>query len=178
MDAKSSFPKAAFVSPFFAAFFVYYQCLGRRRLDTGAILSSSNLAAPVDSEYASLPGARLWFGVLGGAAMASNIEPAGSAAVSCPELNGAGAPSCYRVSVISGSLEVSARLKNADDLELLMKVLDANKSLFTKTEQLATDLVVKVTKTSAKVDRSETRSCAKADRSETNTDRLTEILTP
>ena len=110
--------------------------------------------------------------------MTSNIEPAGSAAVSCPETNGAGAPSCYRVSVISGSLEVSARLKNADDLELLMKVLDANKSLFTKTGQLATDLVVKVTKISAKVDRSETRPCAKADRSETNTDRLTEILTP
>jgi hypothetical protein len=110
--------------------------------------------------------------------MTSNIEPAGSAAVSCTETNGAGAPSCYRVSVISGSLEISARLKNADDLELLMKVLDANKSLFTKTEQLATDLVVKVTKTSAKVDRSETRPCAKADRSETNTDRLTEILTP
>ena len=108
--------------------------------------------------------------------MTSNIEPAGNAAASCPETNGAGAPSCYRVSVISGSLEVSARLKNADDLELLMKVLDANKSLFTKTEQLANDLIVKVTKTSAKVDRSE--PCAKADRSETNTDRLTEILTP
>ena len=100
--------------------------------------------------------------------MTSNIEPAGNAAASCPETNGAGAPSCYRVSVISGSLEVSARLKNAD----------ANKSLFTKTEQLATDLVVKVTKTPAKVDGSETRPCAKADRSETNTDRLTEILTP
>ena len=112
-------------------------------------------------------------------AMTNNVDPAGSAAVSSPETNGAGgSPSCYRISVISGSLEVSARLKNADDLELLMKVLDANKSLFTKTEQLATDLVVKVTKTSAKVDRSETRPCAKADRSETNTDRLTEILTP
>ena len=58
--------------------------------------------------------------------MTSNIEPAGSAAVSCPETNGAGAPSCYRVSVISGSLEVSARLKNVDDLELLLKVLEAN----------------------------------------------------
>ena len=28
-----------------------------------------------------------------------------------------GGQSCYRVSVLSGSLEVSARLKNADDLE-------------------------------------------------------------
>jgi hypothetical protein len=35
--------------------------------------------------------------------------------------------SCYRVSVLSGSLEVSARLKSADDLELLMRVLEANK---------------------------------------------------
>jgi hypothetical protein len=109
--------------------------------------------------------------------MTNNVEPAGSAAVSCPETNGAGA-SCYRVSVISGSLEVSARLKNADDLELLMKVLEANKTLFTKTARLATDLVVKVTKNSAKMDRSDTEACAKVDRSGTNTNRLTEILTP
>jgi hypothetical protein len=110
--------------------------------------------------------------------MTNNVEPAASAALSCPETNGGGAPSCYRVSVISGSLEVSARLKNADDLELLLKVLEANKTLFTKTERLATDLVVKVTNTSAKVDRSDTEVCAKADRPGTNTNRLTEILMP
>ena len=40
-------------------------------------------------------------------AMTNNVEPAGSVAVSSPETNGAVAPSCYRVSVISGSLEVS-----------------------------------------------------------------------
>jgi hypothetical protein len=34
---------------------------------------------------------------------------------------------CYRVSLFSGLLEVSARLKSADDLELLMNVLKANK---------------------------------------------------
>ena len=73
--------------------------------------------------------------------MNSNIEPAGNAAVSCPETNGAGAPSCYRVSVISGSLEVSARLKNADDLELLVKVLEANKPLFAKPDRLATEVL-------------------------------------
>ena len=78
--------------------------------------------------------------------MTSNIEPVGNAAVSCPEANGAGAPSCYRVSVVSGSLEVSARLKNADDLELLLKVLEANKGLFPKEERSATEIVVKVTK--------------------------------
>jgi hypothetical protein len=110
--------------------------------------------------------------------MTNNVEPAGSAAVSSPETDGAVAPSCYRVSVLSGSLEVSARLKNADDLELLMKVLEANKGLFTKADRSATDLVVKVTKTSAKAYQSETEACAKADRSGTNTNRLTEILTP
>lgn len=40
--------------------------------------------------------------------------------------------SCYRVAVLSGSLEVSARLRNSDDLELLMSVLEANKVLFAK----------------------------------------------
>ena len=108
--------------------------------------------------------------------MTNNVAPTGSAAVSCPETNGAGAPSCYRLSVVSGSLEVSARLKNADDLELLMKVLEANKTLFTKTERVATDLVVKVTKTSS--DRSDTEGCAKADGLGTNANRLTQILTP
>ena len=102
-------------------------------------------------------------------AMTNNVDPAGSAAVSSPETNGAGgSPSCYRISVISGSLEVSARFKNVDDLELLLKVLEANKALFVKSDPVATDLVVKVTKTSSKVDRSETEACAKADGSGTN----------
>src|SRR4029077_2671201 len=110
--------------------------------------------------------------------MTNNVERAGSAAVPSPETEGA-APSCYRVSVLSGSLEVSARLKNADDLELLIKVLEANKALFTKADRSAAEAVVKATKTSAKVDRSETEVCANADRSWTNAsakaDRLTEI---
>jgi hypothetical protein len=38
--------------------------------------------------------------------------------------------SCYRVAVLSASLEISARLRNSDDLELLMRVLEANKVLF------------------------------------------------
>jgi hypothetical protein len=42
------------------------------------------------------------------------------------------APSCYRVSVVSGDLEVTARLKSTDDLELLVKVLEAHKVLFAK----------------------------------------------
>jgi hypothetical protein len=73
---------------------------------------------------------------------------------------------CYCVSVLSGSLEVSARLKNADDLELLIKVLEANKTLFAKADRSATEDVVKATETSAKADRLETKACAKADQSE------------
>jgi hypothetical protein len=47
---------------------------------------------------------------------------------------GAEAPSCYRLSVLSGSIEVTARLKTNADLELLIKVLEANKVLFTTNE--------------------------------------------
>jgi hypothetical protein len=48
--------------------------------------------------------------------------------------------SCYRVAVLSGSLEVSARLKNSNDLELLISVLEANKVLFPKPD-LSTTVV-------------------------------------
>jgi len=89
----------------------------------------------------------------------ANGEPARSD--SCTATGATAPPSCYRVSVVSGSLEVSARLKNADDLELLLKVLEANKGLFPKVERSATESVVKATKTA---DRSETDGFAKADR--------------
>src|SRR5262245_29469060 len=49
-------------------------------------------------------------------------------------VGGDGAPSCYRLSVLSGSLEVSARLKTSADLELLIRVLEANKDLFATNE--------------------------------------------
>jgi hypothetical protein len=111
-------------------------------------------------------------------AVVQNVEPARSDA-SCSAAGSTAAPSCYRVSVVSGSLEVSARLKNADDLELLLKVLEANKGLFAKADQSATETVVKATKTA---DRPQTNGFAKADR-ETKTssrvDRLPNgILTP
>jgi hypothetical protein len=48
---------------------------------------------------------------------------------------------CYRVSLFSGLLEVSARLKSADDLELLMNVLKVNKLVFAKTDRLATEVL-------------------------------------
>jgi hypothetical protein len=114
--------------------------------------------------------------------MTNNLQPAGSATLSSPEMAGAVAPSCYRVSLLSGSLEVSARLKNADDLELLIKVLEANKGLFAKVDRSGIEAVAKAAETSAKADRLDIKVCVKADGSGTNTstkaDRLTDILTP
>ena len=109
--------------------------------------------------------------------MTNNVEHVETAFVSSPATEPV-APSCYRVSVVSGSLEVSARLKNADDLDLLLKVLEANKVLFTKPDRSATDLVLKVTKTSANGHRSDAETSAKGDQTGTNTKRLTQILTP
>ena len=107
----------------------------------------------------------------------ANGEPARSDF--CTATGATAPPSCYRVSVVSGSLEVSARLRNADDLELLLKVLEANKSLFPKVERSAVESVAKATKTA---NRSETDGFAWADR-ETKTvsrvDRLANgILAP
>jgi len=72
-----------------------------------------------------------------------NIEPVNGKVVGypTPAVGGPGAPSCYRISLLSGSLEVTARLKSADDLELLVKVLEANKPLFAKADQLASDVL-------------------------------------
>jgi hypothetical protein len=74
--------------------------------------------------------------------------------------------SCYRVSVLSGSLEVSARLKSADDLELLMRVLEANKVLFTKADRLEPEILAKTDRPATKLStsQSETQGLAKADR--------------
>jgi hypothetical protein len=93
-----------------------------------------------------------WHGhtILGGAPWPStvrevveNIEPVNGNAVGypTPTVGGAGAPSCYRVSLLSGSLEVTARLKSVDDLELLVKVLEANRALFAKTDRLAAEVL-------------------------------------
>ena len=72
-----------------------------------------------------------------------NIEPVNGKVVGypTPTVGGPGAPSCYRVSLLSGSLEVTARLKSVDDLELLVKVLEANKPLFAKVDRLATQVL-------------------------------------
>ena len=44
--------------------------------------------------------------------------------------NGVPAASGYRVSMAAGALEVSARLSTPEELELLVKVLEANKVLW------------------------------------------------
>lgn len=44
--------------------------------------------------------------------------------------NGAGASSGYRVSMVGGALEVSARLSTPEELDLLVNVLEANKTLW------------------------------------------------
>jgi hypothetical protein len=107
-----------------------------------------------------------------GKTMIDNLEPAVNSGTCSTPLVGAVAPSCYRVSVLSGSLEVSARLKNADDLELLMKVLEANRVLFTRAVPTATEGWVKADRSVTNplekvVDHSETNSAAKAHSSET-----------
>ena len=71
-----------------------------------------------------------------------NIEPVnGGAGHPIPTVGGPAAPSCYRVSLLSGSLEVTARLKCGDDLDLLVKVLEANRSLFAKADRLANEVL-------------------------------------
>ena len=64
----------------------------------------------------------------------SNGMPAAIVAAPSTAKVAIAAPYCYRVSVLSDSIEVSARLKTADDLELLVRVLEANRVLFAKTE--------------------------------------------
>jgi len=71
------------------------------------------------------------------------------------------------------------RLKNADDLELLLKVLEANRGLFPKVERSAAETVMKATKPS---DQAETNGFAKKDKGSeamARVDRLANgILTP
>ena len=84
------------------------------------------------------------------------------------------APSCYRVSLLSGSLEVSARLKSADDLDLLMRVLEANKALFTKADNLEPQILADVDRPAPKLSttQSETQALVKADRPKAKTKAL------
>src|SRR5262249_9545583 len=84
-------------------------------------------------------------------------------------------PSCYRLSVMSGALEVTARIKNVADLELLISVLVANKILFATDDQKADTGAPSV-----KEGRSITKSSAKANESRRKAfaeDSETEILT-
>ena len=52
-----------------------------------------------------------------------------------------GATSGYRVAMVSGALEVSARLATAEELDLLVRVLQANKILWTNSVTSAPNLL-------------------------------------
>jgi hypothetical protein len=52
-----------------------------------------------------------------------------------------GATSGYRVAMISGALEVSARLATIEELNLLVRVLEANKTLWTTLRTSEPDLL-------------------------------------
>ena len=54
------------------------------------------------------------------------------------------APSCYRISLLCTSLEVTARLKSVDDLDLLMNVLESNRAFFVKNDRLAAEVLTLV----------------------------------
>jgi len=98
--------------------------------------------------------------------MIENGEP-----VSMVAASSTATPSCYRVSLLSGSLEVSARLKNADDLELLMRVPEANKVLFAKADKLEPEILAKTDRPATKLStsQSETQALEKADRPKAKT---------
>lgn len=73
--------------------------------------------------------------------MVENIEPVnGGVGYPTGTVGGPTAPSCYRVSLLSGSLEVTARLKSVDDLELLVKVLEA-KAAIAKADREASEVL-------------------------------------
>ena len=63
----------------------------------------------------------------------------------------------YGVSVLSGSLEISARLKSADDLELLVRVLEANKALFTKADKLEPQILTDADQPATKLSTTQSR---------------------
>jgi hypothetical protein len=98
--------------------------------------------------------------------MIENGEPAATVAVSFTA-----APSCYRVSLLSGSLEVSARLKSADDLDLLVRVLEANMALFTKADKLEPQILADADRPATKLltTQSEKLTSVKADRPKAKT---------
>ena len=71
-----------------------------------------------------------------------NIEPINAkGGYPTSVVGGPAAPSCYRISLFSGAIEVTARLKCGDDLDLLLKVLEANRSLFEKADRLAKEVL-------------------------------------
>ena len=50
-------------------------------------------------------------------------------------------PSCYRLSFLLGSLEITARLKSIHDLDLVMNVLESHRAFFMNNNHLATEVL-------------------------------------
>ena len=74
--------------------------------------------------------------------MVESITPInGNTAYPTRTVGGPAAPSCYRVSLLSGALEITARLMSCDDLDLLLKVLEANRPLFIKADRLTKEIL-------------------------------------
>jgi hypothetical protein len=68
--------------------------------------------------------------------MARNIVTMnGNATYPTPTVGG------YWVSFFADSLELTARLKSTDDIDLLVRVLEANRAFFEKAERLATEVL-------------------------------------
>jgi hypothetical protein len=67
-----------------------------------------------------------------GADMSGNTAPAKDSVTesSTTIATGAAAPTGYRVSILPGALEVSARLANAEELRNLVKILHANMAIW------------------------------------------------
>ena len=62
-------------------------------------------------------------------------------------MSGNGATPGYRVAMVSGALEVSARLATAEELDLLVRVLEANRILWTNSATSAPNLLSRKFKT-------------------------------
>jgi hypothetical protein len=86
-----------------------------------------------------------------GAEMSGNLASAKSNVTESSASTGAGAPTGYRVSLVPGVLEVSARLATAEELRNLVKVLQASIVILDNVAQGDTDSSLSLTERVAKV---------------------------
>lgn len=67
-----------------------------------------------------------------GAYMSGNtaLAPESTPAPATTPATGAAAPTGYRISILPAALEVSARLATAEELQILVKILQANAAIW------------------------------------------------